>query len=265
MSVNRARDDVENRIEQALTKHARKHVGVAVGVRHEGETFVVGRGRVADDRPSPPDERTMFEIGSITKVFTATVLADMAREGLVGLDDPVQHHLPDGVEMPVRGRPITLADLASQTSGLPRLPKGLLWLALREGSNPYANFTVEHLHAAVPATKPRRAPGGKIRYSNYGSGLLGHVLALRAGKSYYDLVSERVLRPLGMTDTHIAIPDDKLERFAQGHNRRGRPVPNWDLPALAGAGALRSTVADLLSFLGAQLGDAPRLFRKRSG
>jgi CubicO group peptidase (beta-lactamase class C family) len=240
-----------------LAKHARKHVGVVVGVRRQEETIFVARGRVGGDRPSPPDEHTIFEIGSITKVFTATVLADMAREGLVGLDDPVQSHLPDGVEMPVRGRAITLADLASQTSGLPRLPKGLLRRALREGSNPYASFTVEHLHAAVPATKPRRAPGAKIAYSNYGPGLLGHVLALRAGTSYFDLVFERVLRPLGMTDTHIAVPDDKLERFAQGHNRRGRPVPNWDLPALAGAGALRSTGAELLRFLGAQLGDAP--------
>ena len=243
------------RIKEVLDRRARKHVGIVAGVRRSGDTTIVGR--VADDRPHAPDERTIFEIGSITKVFTATLLSDMAREGLVALDDPVQRHLPDGLVIPVRGRPITLADLASHTSGLPRLPKGFLRRALREGANPYASFTVDDLYAAIPATKPRRKPGRKIRYSNYGAGLLGHVLALRAGVGYEELVAERITGPLGMTDTSIAVPEDKLARFAQGHSRRGKPVSNWDLPALAGAGALRSTVADLLTFLDAHLGEAP--------
>ncbi len=98
--------------------------------------------------------------------------------------------------MPVRERPITLADLASHTSGLPRLPKGFFRIALRERANPYATYTVDQLHAAIARTKPRRAPGKKIKYSNYGAGLLGHVLALRAGKSYEELVAERITGPL---------------------------------------------------------------------
>jgi serine-type D-Ala-D-Ala carboxypeptidase/endopeptidase len=248
---------VRDEIELVLDRRARKHVGIVAAVRRRGETIVVGRGRVADDRPQAPDERTIFEIGSITKVFTATLLADMAREGLVALDDPVQRHLPDGVVMPVRGRPITLADLATHTSGLPRLPKGILLRALRDGANPYASFTVDDLQAAIPVTKQRREPGRRIRYSNYGAGLLGHVLSLRAGKPYEQLVAERITTPLGMTDTSVAVPDDKLDRFAEGHSRRGKPVSNWDLPALPGAGALRSTVSDLLTFLDAQHGNAP--------
>jgi serine-type D-Ala-D-Ala carboxypeptidase/endopeptidase len=243
-------------VERVLDRRARKHIGIVVGVRHRGETTVVGRGCVGDDRPQVPGERTIFEIGSITKAFTATLLAALAREGVLGLDDPVQTHLPDGVVIPVRGRPITLADLASHTSGLPRSPKGFLRIALRERDNPYAGYTVEQLHAAIPATKPRRPPGRKVRYSNYGMGLLGHVLELRSGRSYEQLVAERITAPLGMTDTGIAVPEEKLGRFARGHDRRGRPVSNWDLPTLAGAGALRSTVADLLRFLDAQLGDA---------
>ena len=250
-------DQLASRVDDVLAKKARKHVGIAVGVRQRGTTHTTGRGRVADDRSHPPDERTIFEIGSITKVFTGTLLADMAREGLVALDDPVQKHLPDGVAIPVRGRPITLADLASHTSGLPRLPKGFLRRALRERHNPYATFTVDELHAAIAATKPRRAPGTKFRYSNYGAGLLGHALALRAGTSYEGLVTERIARPLRLSDTVIDVPDEDLARFAEGHNRRGRAVPHWDLPSLPGAGALRSTVADLLVFLDAQLGRAP--------
>ena len=101
----------------------------------------------------------------------------------------------------------------------------------------------------------RRAPGGRPRYSNLGFGLLGHVLALRAGCSYEQLVHTRICRPLALEDTGVSVPADAGERFAQGHSRRGRPVPHWDLSALAGAGALRSTVADLLRFLRLQFGE----------
>jgi serine-type D-Ala-D-Ala carboxypeptidase/endopeptidase len=240
-------------IEAVLDEHARKHVGVVVGVRTNGEVRTLGRGRIADDRPTPPDAETIFEIGSITKVFTATLLADMALEGLVALEDPVQRYLPGGVELPVRGRPITLADLATHTSGLPGLPKGMLGLALKERHNPYANFSIDALHAAVTNARLRRPPGKRVRYSNFGFGLLGHVLGLRTGQTYLELVSQRILTPLAMTDTTIAVPDDKSARFAQGHNRRGRAVSNWDIPTLAGAGALRSTVRDLLRFLALQL------------
>jgi CubicO group peptidase (beta-lactamase class C family) len=108
----------------------------------------------------------------------------------------------------------------------------------------------------------RRAPGGRPRYSNLGFGLLGQVLALRAGCSYEQLVHTRICRPLTLEDTGVSVPADARERFAQGHSRRGRPVAHWDLPALAGAGALRSTVADLLRFLRLQLGEGdPELVR----
>jgi D-alanyl-D-alanine-carboxypeptidase/D-alanyl-D-alanine-endopeptidase len=237
-------------------RRARKHAGVAIGVDVDGESWTTGLGRLGPDRPQPPAADTIFEIGSITKVFTATVLADMAEEGLVALDDPVQRYLPDDVRLPVRGRPITLVDLATQTSGLPRLPKGLLWRALRESKNPYASFTASDLDRAIRETRPRREPGRKLRYSNYGFGLLGHVLSLRARASYEQLVRGRICAPLGLVDTVIDVPEAKLGRFATGHDRRGRPAPNWDLPSLAGAGALRSTVADLLVFLRAQLDGA---------
>jgi len=164
----------------------------------------------------------------------------------------VARHLPPGTGPPVRGRPMTLADLASHASGLPRLPKGLLRQALRDRRNPYARFTRTQLERAVREARVRRAPG-RLRYSNFGAGLLGHVLSLRAGRGYEDLARERVCAPLGMAETRIAIPARDAPRLAQGHDRRGRPVPGWDLPALAGAGALRSTPSDMLRFLAGQL------------
>lgn len=245
---------VEICAEAVLDRHARKHVGIAVGVYSRGATWTFVRGRVGGDRPGAIRETTIFEIGSITKVFTATVLA-MAQEGLVALEDPVQRYLPEGVELPVRGRPITLLDLATQTSGLSRLPKGLIRLSLRQRANPYAAFTTARLEQAVGQARLLRAPGERIRYSNFGFGLLGHVLARRAETGFEELVRERICEPLQLADTRVSIPPEALPRFAAGHNRRGRPVPHWELPALAGAGALRSTVADVLRFLQLQLNE----------
>jgi serine-type D-Ala-D-Ala carboxypeptidase/endopeptidase len=244
---------VEGRVAGILDRHAQRHVGVEVGVWWEGETWTFARGRLGADRPEPPGPDTIFEIGSITKVFTATLLADIAEEGLVALDDPVQRYLPKGVELPIRRRPITLADLAAHTSGLPRLPKGLVRLSLKQRRSPYAGFTDAHLERAVVGTRLRGRPGEKARYSNFGFGLLGYVLALRTGQSYEQLVRERICTPLRLVDTGISIPAVALPRFADGHNRRGQEVLHWDMPTLAGAGALRSTVVDLLRFLGLQL------------
>jgi D-alanyl-D-alanine-carboxypeptidase/D-alanyl-D-alanine-endopeptidase len=237
-------------------------VGVAVGLLQAGETWTMGSGRTGPPGSPTPTASTLFEIGSLTKVFTATLLAAMAEEGLVRLDDPVQKYLPAGVELPVRGRPITLANVATHTAALPRLPHGFFVRSLRHRRNPYAWFTVDDLYAGLPAMRLRRAPGDRPRCSNLGYGLLGHVLALRAGRDYEQLVQERICGPLGLEDTHVSVPAPARERLAQGHDRRGRPVPHWDLPALAGAGALRSTVADQLAFLRLQLGEGdPALAR----
>jgi serine-type D-Ala-D-Ala carboxypeptidase/endopeptidase len=187
----------------------------------------------------PAGAATIFEIGSITKLFTALLLADMALEGVVELDEPVPG-------LPRRGRAVTLADLSSHVSGMPALPRGMVRRAIFERSNPWGSFEAADLEAAVPRTRLRREPGRRFRYSNYGVGLLGHVLAKRAGTTWEELVRERITRPLGMGDTGVDVPAD---RFATGHDRRGRPVPHWDLPGVPGAGALRSTAADLLTFL----------------
>jgi CubicO group peptidase (beta-lactamase class C family) len=228
------------------------NAGAVVGLLRGGERRVVACG-VLDAGGPPPDEYTVFEIGSITKTFTALVLADMALRGEVGLGDPVRKYLPDTVRVPTwKGQEITLLHLATHTSSLPRLP-GNLWKTVKDPANPYANYQVSDLYEFLSAHRLRRPVGSREEYSNLGMGLLGHVLGLAAGKGYEELVGERVLRPLGLDDTSVTLRTDQQQRLAPGHAADGKVTAGWNLPALAGAGALRSTARDMLSFAAAAL------------
>jgi CubicO group peptidase (beta-lactamase class C family) len=181
-------------------------------------------------------------------LFTATLLADLAAEGMVGLGDPVAAHLP--AAPPVRGRPITLEDLATHHSGLPRLPAGMVLRGLTlERGDPFAGLDDERMMRAIRETAPKRAPGTRFAYSNYGVGLLGYALARAAGTTYAELVTDRITRPLGLDDTAVTVPAGAERRLAPGHGWWGRPAGRWDLAGLVGAGGLVSTAVDLLRFL----------------
>ena len=234
------------------TDEARKAVGIVAGlVDATGERFIAS-GATAPGGTTAPDADTVFEIGSITKVFTSLVLADMVVRGEVKLDDPVATLLPPTVRMPVRdGREITLLDLSNQVSGLPRLPDNF---KPADFGNPYAGYGPANLYEFLSGYALTRAVGEKYEYSNLGVGLLGHALALKAGVGYEELVRRRVLEPLGMADTAIALPDAMKKRLAVGTGPSLLPVKYWDLDALAGAGALRSTARDMLKFLTAAMG-----------
>lgn len=215
-----------------------------------------GRSSVAADGDAGPgalplDADSVFEIGSITKVFTATLLADMVDRGEVKLDDPVQKFLPSSVRVPQRGgRQITLLDLTTQSSGLPRMPDNL---RPRNPTNPYADYTVDQMYAFLSEYKLTRDIGAQYEYSNLGVGLLGHALARQACKSYETLVTERILKPLHMAHTGITLTPWMQRHLVKGHDSTGAVVANWDIPALAGAGALRSTMNDMLVFTRANL------------
>ena len=211
-------------------------------------TYVAGR---AGPGAKPLDADSVFEIGSITKVFTSTILADMVVKGEVSLDDPVAKFLPPSARIPSRdGRAITLIDLATHTSGLPRLPSNF---RPKDPQNPYADYTPEQLYDFLSGYTLPRAIGAQFEYSNLGVGLLGHALARRADVTYESLVTSRVLAPLGMTHTGIALTPWMKDHLVRGHDAAGRPVANWDIQTLEGAGALRSTLTDMLLFARASL------------
>ncbi|MFN2633604.1 MAG: serine hydrolase, partial [Thermoanaerobaculia bacterium] len=229
---------------------SKRATGLVAGILDGDAKRVIAAGVSGADRPLDGD--TVFEIGSITKVFTASLLSDMVHRGEVRLDDPISKYLPSNVRAPSRnGRQITLLDLATQSSGLPRLPDNL---SPRDPANPYADYTVEKLYEFLSRYELPRDVGSKYEYSNVGVGLLGHLLARKAGTTYEELLTKRILAPLQMRDTAITLSPAMRKRLAAGHDDSGAAVPNWDLPTLTGAGGLRSTVNDMLKFLAANLG-----------
>ena len=230
----------------------RQSVGIVVGVIEPSGRRIVAHGHLANGDARPVGADTVYEIGSITKVFTSLLLADAVQRHEVALTDPVAKFLPQSVKMPERGgRAITLQDLATHTSALPRLPGNM---KPADPANPYADYSVEQLYQFLSSYQLPRDVGSEYEYSNLGGGLLGHVLALRAHTDYASLVRDRITAPLGMSSTAIALSPEMKSRLAVGHSPALQPVANWDLPTLAGAGALRSTTTDLLAFLAANLG-----------
>ena len=227
-------------------------VGIVVGVIEPQGRRVVAYGSLEKGDPRPLNGDTIFEIGSTTKVFTSLVLADMVQRGEVALADPVAKYLPAEAKVPERGgRAITLVDLSTHTSGLPRMPSNF---RPKDPANPYADYTVDQLYQFLSSYQLTRDIGSQFEYSNLGGGLLGQALAHRGGVDYEALVRSRITGPLGMNSTGITLSPEMKARLALGHNDKLVTVPNWDLPALAGAGALRSSVNDMLTFLAANLG-----------
>jgi CubicO group peptidase (beta-lactamase class C family) len=224
---------------------ARQGTGAVVGLlTPQGRSFAA-YGRISVGGPeATPD--TVFEIGSITKVFTALLLADMVERGEVMLNDPVRKFLPASATVPSRGgKQITLVDLATQTSGLPR---DSVKVDLDSPTSAYADYTAPQLYAFVGSYRLERDPGSKYEYSNIGFGLLGHALALRAGISYEDLLQRRIFEPLGMTSTTITLNAGQRSRRATGYNGKQLAVQPWTGGVIDPAGSILSTAADMLKF-----------------
>lgn len=220
-----------------------QHGGVAIGVVQGGRRLILTYGEGRSDG--------LYEIGSVTKTFTGLILAQMVEQGLVDLSTPVRELLPAGtVVIPSSGRELTLLDLSGHHSGLPRMPANFSPADL---FNPYADYDATLLYAFIGQQGVAILPNVPFVYSNLGVGLLGQALANRAGKPYPLLLHEKVISPLGMHDTSIRLSPAPQARFVQGYSADHRPAHPWDFDALAGAGAIRSTAHDMLTYLEAYL------------
>ena len=225
-------------------------IGMVVGVIDARGRRIVSYGSLAKNDKRPLDGDTIFEIGSMTKVFTSLVLMDMVQKGEVALSDPVAKYLPASVKVPARnGRKITLADLSTQSSGLPRCRR----ISIPRNQRTPMRTTRRQLYQFLSGYRLARDIGSQYEYSNLGVGPLGHVLTLRAGMDYEAVVRSRILDPLVMNSTRVTLSPDMEARLAIGQAGLNE-VPNWDMAVLAGAGALRSDANDVLTFLAANLG-----------
>jgi D-alanyl-D-alanine-carboxypeptidase/D-alanyl-D-alanine-endopeptidase len=246
-------DAIEARLQEELTK--RKLPSISVGIVRDGRldyTKSLGLADRAAKREATPE--TVYRIGSISKVFTATLLVALRDQGVVRLDDPIAMHLPKGLKLPSdpRGLPeITLRHLATHTSGLPRLPVNLT----PRGEDAYGGYTAEALLDGLPRTKLAFPTGAECRYSNLGVGLLGHLLERAAGKPYERLLHELIFDPLEMHQSGVALDEEMKKSFATGYRERAteREAPEWDLGVLAPAGGIASSVNDLAKFLALQM------------
>lgn len=216
--------------------------GIVIGVYDHGQKQVFAYGAAQPD--------SIFEIGSLTKTFTGLILAQMVQQKKVSFDDPVRALLPEGTVIKPLGAEITLVDLATQHSGLPRMPDNF---HPTNAANPYVDYHAAQMYDYLNKHGVTRANDTIFLYSNYGFGLLGTALSLRAGMPYGQLVRNEVTGPLHMEDTVITLSGSQQSRMIQGHDVQNRPAGRWDFDVFAGAGALVSTGADMLKYLEANL------------
>lgn len=252
---SRVPEKVQAEIQRRLD--AEKYTGLVIGFVDKDDVHYAFYGKKRLDppeQPNPPnlpDADTIYEIGSITKVFTAILLADQCQRTPMTLDDPMGKYLPPDTKVPTRnGKDITLKHLVTHTSGLPRMPDNF---APADPSNPYSDYTAEMMLAFLSNCTLERDIGAEVAYSNFGMGLLGYILEQATGTSYETLVKERITGPLGMTHTGIHLSPEMQKNLAPGY-AFGMAVPNWDIDSLAGAGALRSSVRDMCRFIAANMG-----------
>jgi serine-type D-Ala-D-Ala carboxypeptidase/endopeptidase len=243
-------DDLKAIVErnaQPLVKD-KPYAAVVVGVVTKGDEQVFAFGQWDG---KAPDRDSVYEIGSVTKAFTGVLLAERVKAGVVKLDDPVQKHLPDGWTVPRRDdRDITLLHLATHTSGMPKQADGFLAATLANLRNPYSKYDAAALRKGLATTKLQSAIGARYDYSNLGVGLLGHALAHSSkAPSYEAVLTDRVLKPLGMTDTGIKLTESQTNRLIPGHAADGKRQDNWDFACNEACGALRSTIDDMLKFV----------------
>jgi len=253
-------DSWQERVDELVKPLIEKEtiVGSVVGlVTADGKREFYCYGKTKADGPEPTPE-TLFEIGSVSKTFTTLLLALMLESGEVKLDDPVRLFLPKEWTLPKRGdREITLFELATHSSGLPGNPPNLVRALLKDKTiqlDPFTNFDHKQLAECLAEIKLKDVEKPPVAYSNLGMGLLGEALMLKTGKSYDQLIRSQIADPLSMKDTVVIPSQDQDKRTATGHGEKGKELPCWTFASLAGAGAIRSTATDMLTYLEAQSG-----------
>lgn len=254
------RGDLAAAIDQEFQKVTKRHAsgGLVLGVYKSGRTLFKSYGSVSPTNPQPPNAQAIFQIGSVSKVFTGLALQILCDEGVISLDDSLEKLLGQNLPLAEAVKPITLRQLATHTSGFPRVPNVLLkQLEAKVGKqhlldNPFNEATLADIYAYLQNPSDLGKSGNFV-YSNYGMGLLGHILEQVTGQSLETLVQERVFQPLQMQHSGIDLNKANPAQIMQGHTAKGELAQAWTFQVLAGAGAFYSTAEDMLQFIQANL------------
>lgn len=235
---------IEDIVQPYLNHEATKALSIAV--YNKGEVSYYNYGICSDKNPVPPTNQSIYEIGSISKTFTAAVLVQMVQEGKVEYDDPISKYLPKEVVNWSDSVNITLVELATHQSGFPRLPDNHLKRTLLNMDNPHKNYSEQDLYDFLKTYQPKPKSERVVSYSNLGMGLLGHILAKINESSYDELIQNNIVKPLNMINTYAAFKEDTQ---IAGHNGYGKPTSQWEFQCLHGAGAVRSNTTDLMKYM----------------
>lgn len=241
---NEIKDNIKKRVDYG------DNVGIVVALVDGEKVDYFYYGKTALENGTPVNGNSVFEIGSISKVFTTIILADEIEKGSMKLSDPISKYLPKDVKVPTRNeKEITLKDLATHTSALPRMPSNF---APKNPLNPFADYSIEQLYAFLNSYTLTRDIGARYEYSNLAMGLLGHILELHTGKSYEELIVERIAAPYKMSETKMEMTDKMKTQLAKGHSGTLH-MPTWDFMTLGGAGGIKSTLNDMVKFIQANM------------
>lgn len=230
-------------------------VGVSIGVLKGDKKYYYNYGEAEKGSGIAPKQSTIYEIGSISKTFTATLLADAVSQGKIKLDDPVNKYLPDSVPaVAYNGTPVTILSMINHSSGIPRMPNNFDFNAGFD--DPYKDYDNQKLFSFYKNFKPARKVGDEYEYSNLAVGTIGVILEKINGTNYEDLLFKTICKPLNMHDTREYLRTEDSVRFAKGYDNSQYAAP-WNFKAFMGAGGIRSTAEDMLLYAQAQLGAAP--------
>jgi len=247
---NLMRTLTDKRVDSAARNYIQKGntVGLSIGIIHNGVIHTYNYGETAAGNNQLPEVTSIYEIGSITKTFTATLLAYYANEGKLKLTDPITKYLPDSVSANKELQGITLEMLSNHTSGLSRLPDNFEFHS-SDPYDPYKDYTKKHLYEYLKTCKLNSKSGESYAYSNFGVGLLGSILEQVSGKPFGEMVKEVICTPLGMQNTEQYLTIAQRKRFVTVYNEDGKATSPWTFQVLAACGALRSTLEDMLLYL----------------
>lgn len=233
--------------------HEGKSNGLVIGIIKNGQVYLKGYGTIKKGESIVPDGKTIFELASTSKLFTTSTLQILSDNNLINLDEKIQDVLKDKITLPKVAQNTNLIHLATHTSGFPSIPNSFL-IKMTDTTNPYKDLVTQDIYDYLIQSEGKKTEG-IFDYSNFGMGLLGHLLEIKTSKNYEKLVKETLLIPLEMNNTFITIDSSLHYNIAQGYNENNQPTPIWIDNVLTGAGSFLSNGEDMIKFIKANLNE----------